>query len=233
MHKLLTVIMGLLISVNTYALQIKGAIDNETITANISSLDVTRIFVQGDRIKNVKGVKGAYIRENDEEHGEIYLRPSFLSQHQAFTLLMTTEQGRHFTLLLNPIAVPSDTLMLIPKGLGRKSAERFEHALPYELLLSHLIKSMLLKKVPSGYVVREMGKQKPQLLKNKGTLRIKTIYKGFHFTGEIYELRNTKASIITIDEREFYSPGTCAISLESNRIASHKTIKVYRIVKHV
>ena len=86
-----------------FALQIKGVVDNETTVAKISSVDVTRIFVQGDRINSVKGLKGAYTRENDEKNGEVYLQPTSFYQDRAFTILIQTEAGRHFTLLLNPI----------------------------------------------------------------------------------------------------------------------------------
>ena len=69
---------------NIFALQIKSVVDNETTSAKISSVDVTRIFVQSDRIKSVKGIKGAYTRENDEKNGEIYIQPSPLCQRPRF-----------------------------------------------------------------------------------------------------------------------------------------------------
>jgi hypothetical protein len=78
---------------NVFALQIKSVVDNETTTAKISSTDVTRIFVQGDRIRSVKGLKGAYTRENDEKNGEVYSQPSGYYEDRAFNILVSTEYG--------------------------------------------------------------------------------------------------------------------------------------------
>ena len=106
MRKLFIFIMGMLLTAQTFALEIKGVVDNESVSAKISSLDVTRILIQGDRIKSFKGITGAYTRENDKNNGEVYIQPTALYQTTPFTVLVETEQGRHFTLLLTPIGVP-------------------------------------------------------------------------------------------------------------------------------
>lgn len=225
-------LLSLVLSGSANALQIKTVTDNETIVTRISSLDVTRILVKGDRIKSLKGVKGAYTRENDETNGEIYLQPTPLYQNRAFTILIETEQGRHYSLLLNPLAVPSEAVMLVPKNMGQKDKAHFEQTSPYELTLSHLIRAMSNGLTPEGYEVHEANSKKSYRLGDFARLHLKTIYQGRKFRGEIFELTNTKTVPIDLDERAFYKSGTRAVSLETVTVLPKDTIKIYRVVSH-
>lgn len=232
MRKFTLMLLPLLISIPSYALQVKSAINNATISAKISSTDVTRIMVQGDRIQSVRGVKGAYTRENDNNRGEIYIQPTSFYQHRAFTLLINTELGRHYTLLLNPMSVPSDTLMLEPRGVNEAQAAKFENSSPYEITISHLIRDMRLGSRPEGYSVRTVNNKKRYLYGNIAYIQLKTIYQGLNLRGEIWEVRNTRSQTITLTERDFYKVGTRAISLETMDIAPHGTTYLYRVVSH-
>jgi conjugal transfer pilus assembly protein TraK len=215
-----------------FSLQVKSVVDNETTNAKISSVDVTRIFVQGDRIKSVKGLKGAYTRENDEKNGEIYIQPSSLYQDRAFTILINTEQGRHFTLLLNPISSPSETLMLVPKGVGLERAARFEQAAPYELTINHLVRAMKNGVMPEGYAVQEINSKTTYQFDNRFQLKLKTVYEGLNLRGEIFTITNKLKTPIQLDEREFYKKGTRAISLDTIVVAPKATIHLYRVLSH-
>jgi conjugal transfer pilus assembly protein TraK len=232
MRKILFILASFLLSSYVCATQIKGVVDNETITAKISSLDITRIIVQGDRIKSLKGIRGAYTRENDENNGEVYLQPTSLYQNTAFSVLIETEKGRHFTLLLTPISVPGGTLMLVPKGVGREEAARFEQASDYQITLSHLIRAMATNTIPEGYSISEVDNKTRYHFGNIATLRLKTIYQGLHFQGQIYEISNTQSFPIFLDEKQFYKQGTRAISLEAIEIAPHGKVKLLRVVSH-
>ncbi len=232
MRKWPLVLFALSFSYNAFALQIRSVVDNETTTAKISSVDVTRIFVQGDRIRSVKGVKGAYTRENDEANGEIYIQPSTDYQFRAFTILIDTEAGRHFTLLLNPVSVPSETLMLVPKGVGTQRALQFEQASPYDLTIKNLIKSMKLGEVPSGYSVTGVNDKKVYQFGNYFKVSLKSVYQGLHLRGEIYEVKSISTSPIQIDERQFYKSGARAISLDTIVIQPKSTINLYEVLSH-
>ena len=232
MRKLLLILTSLLLSSYVYATQIKGVVDNETVTAKISSLDITRIIVQGDRIRSLKGIRGAYTRENDENNGEVYLQPTSLYQNSAFTVLVETEKGRHFTLLLTPISVPGGTLMLIPKGVGREEAARFEQSSDYQTTLSHLVRAMSTGAMPEGYRVKEVDNKTLYHFGNLATLRLKTLYQGLHFQGQIYELTNTQSFPIRLDEKQFFKQGTRAISLETIEVAPHGKIRLIRVVNY-
>jgi conjugal transfer pilus assembly protein TraK len=197
MRKLVLFIIISILTTQGFALQLKGVVDNETVQVKISSVDITRIVVQGDRIKNFKGINGAYTRENDQHTGEVYIQPTSNFQSTPFTVLVETEQGRHFTLFLTPIAVPGGTLMLVPKGVGKQQAARFEQASDYELTLSHLIRAMATDDLPEGYVIKQVDSRKLFAIGNIATLRLTTIYQGLNFLGQIFELTNTQTHYYT------------------------------------
>lgn len=232
MRKFSLMLLPLLLSSASHSLQVKSAVNNATITAKISATDVTRIMVQGDRIQSVRGVKGAYTRENDNNSGEIYIQPTPFYQHHAFTLLMNTELGRHYTLLLNPMSVPSDTLMLVPRGVNETQAAKYENSSPYEMTITHLIRDMRVGSRPEGYAVKTVNDKKRYLYGNIAYIKLKTIYQGLNLRGEIWEVTNTEAHTITLSEREFYKVGTRAISLETMDVAPHGTTYLYRVVSH-
>jgi conjugal transfer pilus assembly protein TraK len=228
--KIIILIFNLLLINNIYALQVKNAVDNETVMAKVSSTDVTRIFVLGDRIKSVKGLKGAYSRENDEKNGEVYLQPSLLYQDRAFTVLIATEQGRHFTLLLTPTASPSETLMLVPKGVGQERAAKFEQANYYELTLNHLMVAMKNGTLPEGYVMRAVDNKTAYQIGQRLRVTLKALYDGLNLRGEIYTITNNLTTSVQLDEREFYKKGTRAISVDTIILLPKSSINLYRIV---
>lgn len=232
MRKLIFILISLLLMSEAEATQIKGVIDNETVAAKISSLDITRIIVQGDRIKSLKGIRGAYTRENDENNGEVYLQPTATFQNAAFTVLIETEKGRHFTLLLTPVSVPGGTLMLVPKGVGKAEAARFEKASDYQTTLSQLVRAMATDTMPEGYSVTQVDNKTLYHFGNIATMRLKTIYQGYYFQGQIYELTNTQSYPIHLDEKQFFKQGISAVSLESITVAPHGKIKLIRVVSH-
>lgn len=232
MHKWTLLLLALSINNVSFGLQIKSAINNETISAKISATDVTRIVVQGDRIQSVKGIKGAYTRDNDNNSGEIYIQPSSFYQNRAFTLLINTEMGRHYTLLLNPMSVPSDTLMLVPKGVGQVQAARFENSSPYDLTITHLINAMKSGALPDGYIAKGVKSKKTYLYGNIASLKLKTVYEGLNLRGEIWEITNKQDYAITLNERNFYRKGTRAISLDTINILPHGNINLYRVMSN-
>ena len=128
--------------------------------------------------------------------------------------------------------MPGGTLMLVPKGVDRKGAARFEQASDYQTTLSQLIKAMATDEMPEGYSIRQIDNKTLYHLGNIATLRLKTIYSGLRFEGQIYELTNTQSYPIHLNEKQFFKQGTSAISLESIIVAPHGKVKLIRVVSH-
>lgn len=207
----------------SYALQLKKVQDNSTVSATVSSNDITRITVKDDRIKRLRGNKGAYLHENDEEKGEVFLQPS---QSKAFTVLLETEKGKHFTLLLNPLNVPGDTLMLISQG---ESENKMPEKNDIEMsVLFHLVKAMHQGIVPEGYQLHKTSKAYP--LKNLKA-RLLSVYSNDILQGEVFEIENNSNVNVTLLEQDFYKPKTRIISIASRVLHPWQKTTLYRVVQ--
>lgn len=209
----------------TYALQVKKVKDNETVSATASLSDITRIAVKDDRIKRLRGNKGAYLHENDEEKGEIFIQPA---QSKAFTVLLETEKGKHFTLLLNPLKVPGDTLMLIPQG--EYDAKMPEKNYIGESVLFYLVKAMHKDILPEGYHMQRKTSQ-AYLLENLKA-RLLSVYRNGFLQGEVFEVENTSHQTMTLSEQDFFKPKTRVISIVSRTLQPQQITKLYRVVQN-
>jgi hypothetical protein len=102
----------------------------QTLEAPISSTDLTRIAVEGDRIAQVFGMKGSYILEADEGQGQIFIRPvssDFAEEgvkKKALHLTLTTEGGKTQDLRLIPQDKNPEALILKPEETPPSSKER-------------------------------------------------------------------------------------------------------------
>lgn len=217
---------------STYALEIKHIGDNQTITAKISSTDVTRIFVKDDRISSVRGIKGAYTHENDEKNGEVYIQPTSEYQFRAFTILIDTEEGRHFTLLLTPVGSPSEALMLVPKGHSKDKVQRLETVSNYEFSIFEFIKNMRNHNMHNGYAPC-VNKNEKYNFNNKVLAQLHGVYKSQNYSGEIFTLTNVYDKPIRINEKIFYKPNTNAISLDSLVLRPKQSTYLYRVISYV
>jgi conjugal transfer pilus assembly protein TraK len=218
-----------LISIKSYALHIKPVADNQTITAKIAAKELTRIFVEGDRIQSIHGVEGAYIFKSDANQGALYIKPSEAYQQQAFNIFITTEQGHNFTLFLIPSSIPAETIQIKPLSVSKQVAERWEKANTYSETLITLISHMANNTIPEGYVVSTVTKAKMHDFLPQIKWRLIKVYRGVIFQGSVFELTNTSSSSITIDERQFYQPGVRAVALQKQTVEPFGSILIYRV----
>lgn len=112
------------------AVLIRHLNDLQTLEAPISSTDLTRIAVEGDRISHVFGMKGAYILEADEGQGQIFIRPlrsGFAeegTEQKPLHITLTTEGGKTQDLRLMPQDKNPEALILKPEETPPSSKER-------------------------------------------------------------------------------------------------------------
>jgi type-F conjugative transfer system secretin TraK len=232
MLRFLLVMLSVFYVSPVFALDMKEVIDNESVAAKISAIDITRLVIRGDRIKNIKGVIGTYTHENDKNSGEVYIQPTSSFQHAAFTILVESEQGLHFTLLLDPIDVPGGTLMLVPKKIEITEREEAKQASNYELTLTRLMRAMRLQKTLAGYTKHTVDDAKLYTMGSMTSLHLKTVYQGSTFQGQLFELTNSSSQIWALDERQFLGARTRAVSLEYSSLAPQQTVTVLRVISH-
>ena len=222
----------LLTSISAYGLQTLHLKVNESGTAKISAFELSRIFVDGDRIQSVRGIDNTYVFKSDRITGEVFLKPTPEYQQKPFTVHLTTEGGRTFSLLLIPFGTPAQNIMIKPQGVKKKQAEKWEVSLPYEKTLTNLIIAMFNGSEPEGFDVENISEAKKSYLGDVATLQLQTVYIGERLKGEIYVITNRKKIPITRTESEFYRVGTRAIALSENVIPGQKSTFLYVITNN-
>ncbi len=229
---LVFILIYILGTMTSFALQIKAIKDNQTVSARISAKELTRIFVSGDRIQSTRGVNGAYELTKDEKFGAVYIKSSPFYLHKPFNLFVTTELGHTYNLLLTPMNIPAENIELKPLSPSMHIAGRWERNSPYLETLIHLMNDMANKIKPEGYAVIDLPNIKPKKLSSGLTMQLVTIYRGNHLKGEIWKLNNTHRNTLYLKPREFFQDNVRAISLESETFRCNDETYLYRVVDH-
>lgn len=232
MRKLILFCIAWLVAGSVSALQVRAIQDNQTAFFKISAKELTRIFVNGDRIQAVRGLDGAYQMTKDETAGAIFIRPEAYFQNKAFNLFLTTEQGHNFTLFLNPIDVPAENIELKPLSPVKLKAERWEKNAEYSNLLIQLTNYMANHTQPEGYAVINMGYVKPKKLANGLTMRLMKLYKGDHLQGEIWVVHNPNHKTFHLNPYSFYRNQVRSIAIQHETLQYHDETRLFRILSH-
>lgn len=225
------VLLGGLVTMPTAsAEQVKMVVDNKTIFAKAAATELTHVYVAGDRIVNVRGVEGAYSLKKERTDGTIFIQPTPAFQQKSFTLFLSTEQGHTYPLLLTSVQVPAESIRLQPITPARKAAARWEQQSAYEQVLLALIMSLKNEKPPEGYA---LIRTPSAVMQQEGfTLQRLWQYHGRHLSGDVLRITNNTEKTITLDERQFYTAHTRAISLAQTSLSPLQQTTLYRVVHH-
>lgn len=231
MVKLLSLtFMLLLLSGTSFAVQIKPVKNNQSVSAKISSSELSRIFVINDRIQATRGINGAYDIIKDEKQGMIFIKPSPYFANRPFNLFVTTEQGRTYNLLLMPMKIPAATIELKPLTPSIKLADHWERNSPYVETLIQLMNGMVNDKQPDGYVVIPVEGKISRF--PSFTMQLVTVYRGNNLQGEIWRIKSCVRKTVSIKPNEFFQRNTRAIALQDETLSSGSETYLYKVNDH-
>lgn len=214
-----------------FGLQVRAIKDNQSASFKIPAKAITRIFVAGDRIQNVRGLDGAYDIRKDDKLGEIYLQPTAYYQNKSFNVFITTENGLHYTLTLVPSNTKSDVIEIKPVSPVLKQAAIWEKNSAYSEVLIKLIDAMVNRETPEGYAVIPLGDDQHEKTISKNLiLKLSTIYRGNHLQGEIWYLCNKGNKPIYINQHLFDKRDVRAISWQNAFVKPFSSIMIYKVV---
>jgi conjugal transfer pilus assembly protein TraK len=235
-------------SVNSHAVaaQFIDARDGDTAIGRLSIKDQTRVKLEKGRITDVigdvyskeKNPAGRIIVIPDEEDGEIYIRPTDAGT-RPIKIDLRTDRGK-FSLLLQPVDIPGDTLILRSRGVAvppgsqaliqasdmtqtASMAGAQNTTAPIARSSSHVraVKAMTLAmagaEVPADVEVRPANQT--VVLWRESRFVLTSTYLSRELVGETYELSNVSPSDMVIDEREFYRDGVQSVSVKYHQLA--------------
>jgi conjugal transfer pilus assembly protein TraK len=211
----------LLLGLNAEAAQVLQGKPDDMLSASVARTEPTLIRVEGGRIRRVFGAEGDFIVTPDKDAGTAYLKPA--ADKQAFSVFVADDAGRTWKLLLSVNDGPSDTIVI----KGRKEAAGTTPG--RDLARNQAIKRVLValdSEDESEMDVRTVKEVVP--LWQEAMFVLVKVVDG-PLRGEKYQLTNTSAKPMLIDERELYRRGVMAISVEQPSLNPGESTAVYVI----
>lgn len=221
-------------SPEAHALQVLEAMEGQTVLGRLSSKELTRIAVEGGRIRKVTGQGGEFLMEKDEDQGQIFIRPASPENPRPINLFVTIEVGGEpltVGLLLQPVDIPADTIMLRPTGTSGPSGAR-RHSIqgpgpssdgrPHPRSPRHVrqLKNLLLVMADNqetpDFEVREVRQEQPLWVGTRLVLQRQWLGDGL--VGERYRLANIGPQPLRVHEPHLFKPGVMAVSVEHERL---------------
>jgi conjugal transfer pilus assembly protein TraK len=238
------------------AAQFVPARDGDSTMVKISIKDDTRIKVVGAKIIDVTGdvyheeknPRGRIIVEKDPDDGEINVLPTSVALEknppQQIKVTLKTAKGK-YTLLLNPVDMPGDTVIVEPKGPAinqAKGARQPTQVVPTsvpEVLaapqrgaghirkLKAFVLAMVSKQDVPDLDVLPVGEEVALWKEAKFVHEDK--WMGDEWVGDRYTLINVSGAELVMDEREFYRAGVVGVSIRMHELKAGESTEVYII----
>lgn len=232
MYKPLSIALALLSTVAMGANSIPVK-DNSDIALTLSQGNYNRLVVKNDKIMEAVFPPNAMAIKRDEQDGSVYV---MLAASNPFTLFLTTEAGRHFSVTLNGEESLGKTIELVPSQpvITKKVANPTktnpktitQEAVP-EAILAMLTHMEQQKPFADVSVKRQFGKVERW---SKGlTLLPKESWDGKLLKGETIELYNGGKESLELAQEWFAKEGTLAIKFSKPSIAPGEKAMLYRV----
>lgn len=232
MHSVITA-LSLCVSVSSFALTSTHFKENADLAVTLSDSNYNRLVVKGDKITNVHFPEGMMAVSNESDGG-IYV---MVAHPEPFTMFVTTELGRHFSLTVNTEQGLGKTVEFVADGNPAPqitSASKVMAKIPEPTFLpsnvTELMTAMLKSNVSKDYESKKYFGRAIRLGQGM-TLFPKMTYKGKTLSGEVTEIYNGSKSPIDLNESLFNGVGVKAVSLSKNTLAPHERALVYRVLE--
>jgi conjugal transfer pilus assembly protein TraK len=208
------------------AAQIRQMDDGDEQSAEISRQDINRIKLVGDRIRSAKFNSGELEISQDNNLGEMYLRPTKVAENKPLNLFIITEQNFTYKLLLYPKSIPSEQIIIKNDSVVANADSEVSKIAKnsYQQQIITLIKAMRTKTKLESYQISSSKKYI-----DLGDLELKRIstYKGQNFIGESFILVNDSNKIITLEEKMFFKNGVRAIKIENPTLLPKEITEIF------
>lgn len=232
MRKPLSIALALLSTVAMGANSIPVK-DNSDIALTLSQGNYNRLVVKNDKIMEAVFPPNAMAIKRDEQDGSVYV---MLSAANPFTLFLTTENGRHFSVTLNGEESLGKTIELVPSSPAvtanktnpiKTNPKTIAQVAVPEAILAMLTHMEQQKPFADVSVKRQFGKVERW---SKGlTLKPRESWDGKLLKGETIELYNGGRESLDLAQEWFAKEGTLAIKFSQPSIKPGEKAMLYRV----
>lgn len=219
MNKILLIPL-LVASFSASAAQVLVGKPDDTLSARVSRAEPTLIRIDGHRVRRIFGAEGEFAVTADKEAGTAYIKPS--TDKSTLSLFVSDESGRTWKLLLSVIDGPSDSITI--KGRSISGAVTAQGK---DVPRNQLIKRVLLSLQSDGdgeFDFRVTNEIVP--LWSEALFVLTKVIDG-PLKGEKYQLTNTSANLMVLDERELYRRHVVAVSIAKPQLSPGESTDVF------
>ncbi|MGF1884079.1 TraK domain-containing protein [Vibrio splendidus] len=154
--------------------------DNETVQVPLSGVDVNRLLVKDDVITAVRCPSGFCVMDKEPSlDGSVLLSLNTQRGLAPFTFFVSTEAGRHFSILAVPRAVPAVTAIFTLKENVNAKWEETVKSVPFVTRLDQLMKASILSmdsgQAPAGFVRHNLTEDTKPCQRLKGYERTRCL----------------------------------------------------------
>ncbi|CAH6836360.1 IncF plasmid conjugative transfer pilus assembly protein TraK [Vibrio chagasii] len=206
--------------------------DGDTISVTLSSLNINRLLVKGDKIVNVTCPSGFCTSSANQKDktGSVSLK---INIQLPFNAHITTSKGRIFSLFVNPKATPSVVTEFVPSDVAQEQPSVFDRGFDYPSSLAEFTKKMMhyqRDSTPiSGFTLHQVD---PKTLPSpKGTLPLvpQVVFVGEDYSGIIYEVKNQSNNNVTLTTAQFYSYAARSAALDRLTLGPNESTHLYLV----
>jgi conjugal transfer pilus assembly protein TraK len=193
---------------------------DDTLSARVSRAEPTLIRIDGHRVRRIFGAEGEFAVTADKEAGTAYIKPS--TDKSTLSLFVSDESGRTWKLLLSVIDGPSDSITIKSRSIsGAVTAQG------RDVPRNQLIKRVLLSLQSDGdgeFDFRVTNEIVP--LWSEALFVLTKVIDG-PLKGEKYQLTNTSANLMVLNERELYRRHVVAVSIAKPQLSPGESTDVF------
>ena len=182
----------------------------------IPATELTRIAIEGLRMRGFKFNLEELEVEQDKDAGTIYVKPLVRNKNISVFVLSTT--GATHELVMTPTdGLPLESIVIREpalRGAAKAGTKSIEKAGALEVSVKRLVTSMAREDQSSP----EVGFEKlnlPVVLWRESQFVMVGRFTTNSLIGEAYKLMNTSGRLMRVAEQELYKPGVVAVVVES------------------
>ncbi len=211
---------------SAWALQVVDVSDGRSHLVKIAAKEMSRIAVEGGKIRRLDFVDGELEVKKDDEGGDYYVLPLVSKPINVF---VKTASGQTHALILQPTDMPLETVILREPARKENDPRRtnaaIERAGSLELAVKRLVTAMARGERPMEFDVVAIGKEVG--LWNEARFVLVERYTGQTLIGERFKLTNISRSVMRLAEQELYKQGVVAISIENQVLNPGESTEVF------
>ncbi len=208
------------------ATQVLTLNERARLTASIAIDAMNRLAVANDRIVNLFGDEGTFMTQNDEQTGQVFIKPTIENQEKPLSLTLVTENGLTQDLNLISDALEASTLIL--KSGTTSVYSSFQDASPQALKASNTVDRavQLLKQA----MLRQLPSHKESVHARKCTdfqMQYQNSFVVEGFSVQHWVIQNTGRQSQELLEKNLYERGDIALSLDKHWLGPREKGDVY------